>query len=72
MMMHEKNLNLAGQGIELFGDIRQKLVFIGQGVNQDRVTQSLYDCLLNEEEVLRSKEYWVTMNAPFPTWEKNA
>lgn len=60
------------QWVEPFGDMRQELVFIGQGLDQARMTQALNDCLLSEEEVLQGKTYWATLNDPFPKWEQNA
>ncbi|MEL6749867.1 MAG: zinc metallochaperone GTPase ZigA, partial [Pseudomonadota bacterium] len=59
------------QWVEPFGDMRQELVFIGQGLDQDGVTQALDNCLLNEEEVLRGKDYWATLADPFPAWDQN-
>lgn len=56
---------------EPFGDMRQELVFIGQGLDQANITQALDDCLLSEEDVLRGKAYWKTLNDPFPTWKQN-
>ena len=58
--------------VEPFGDMRQELVFIGQGVDQEKVTRALDSCLLTEEEVLRGKAYWQTLNDPFPSWEPQA
>lgn len=58
------------QWVEPFGDMRQELVFIGQGLNQQEMTHALNDCLLSEEEVLRGKAYWATLHDPFPTWEQ--
>lgn len=55
--------------VEPYGDMRQELVFIGQGVDQKRLTQALDDCLLTEDELLRGQEYWETLNDPFPAWE---
>ncbi len=55
---------------EPFGDMRQELVFIGQGLDKDHIIQSLDDCLLTEAEVLKGREYWVTLNDPFPPWEQ--
>lgn len=56
------------QWVEPFGDMRQELVFIGQNLDKEAVTQALDDCLLSEEEVLRGKEYWQTLYDPFPAW----
>ena len=58
------------QWVEPFGDMRQELVFIGQGLDQQGMTKALDDCLLSEEDVLRGKEYWSTLQDPFPTWEQ--
>jgi len=58
--------------VEPFGDMRQELVFIGQGLDQASITQALDDCLLSEEDVLRGKAYWATLTDPFPAWEQRA
>lgn len=58
------------QWVEPFGDMRQELVFIGQGLDQSGFTQALDDCLLSEDEVLRGKAYWATLQDPFPAWEQ--
>ncbi len=60
------------QWVEPFGDMRQELVFIGQGYDKDAVTQALDECLLSEEEVLRGVEYWKTLKDPFPAWKGEA
>ena len=56
--------------VEPFGDMRQELVFIGQGLDQQAMTQALDACLLSEEEVLRGVAYWATLRDPFPAWEQ--
>ena len=50
--------------------MRQELVFIGQGLDADAITRALDDCLLSEEEVLRGKAYWLTLEDPFPAWSQ--
>ena len=57
--------------VEPFGDMRQELVFIGQGLSQSKMTQALDDCLLNEEELLKGKSFWQTLADPFPIWEES-
>ena len=56
--------------VEPFGDMRQELVFIGQGLDQQAMTRALDACLLSEEEVLRGVAYWATLSDPFPAWEQ--
>ncbi len=60
------------QWVEPFGDMRQELVFIGQGLDKETITQALDECLLSEEEVLQGKAYWATLQDPFPAWQEQA
>ena len=62
--------SIKNQWVEPFGDMRQELVFIGQGLDQEKMTQKLNDCLLTEEEVLKGREYWATLEDPFPAWDQ--
>ena len=62
--------SIKNQWVEPFGDMRQELVFIGQGLDQEKMTQKLDDCLLTEEEVLKGREYWATLEDPFPAWDQ--
>lgn len=58
--------------VEPFGDMRQELVFIGQGLDQQAMTHALDDCLLSEDEVLQGKEYWRSFADPFPAWGEDS
>ncbi len=59
------------QWVEPFGDMRQELVFIGQGLDKTNITRALDDCLLSEGEVLQGKDYWTTLHDPFSAWEQS-
>ena len=55
---------------EPFGDMRQELVFIGQNVDQELMTEALDACLLTEDELLNGRQFWETLPDPFPIWEE--
>ena len=58
--------------VEPFGDMRQELVFIGQGLDQAGITQALAKCLLTEEEASRGKTFWASLADPFPPWSEDS
>lgn len=58
--------------VEPFGDMRQELVFIGQELDKQAMTEALDACLLPETDVLKGKEFWQTLDDPFPSWERTA
>jgi len=39
--------------VEPFGDMRQKLVFIGQHIGREFITAQLDKCLLSEDDMLK-------------------
>lgn len=59
------------QWLEPFGDMRQELVFIGQTLDLQAMLNALDGCLLSEDELLKGKNYWVTLSDPFPEWTEN-
>ncbi|KZM43101.1 4-hydroxytetrahydrobiopterin dehydratase [Marinomonas sp. SBI22] len=56
---------------EPFGDMRQELAFIGQGLNQTAMITALDNCLLSDDEIVEGKAYWASLKDPFPAWEEN-
>ena len=58
--------------VEPFGDMRQELVFIGQGLDQEKITKLLDDCLLSESDLLLGKNHWAEFPDPFPDWGEAA
>ncbi|MAR96003.1 MAG: 4-hydroxytetrahydrobiopterin dehydratase [Gammaproteobacteria bacterium] len=58
---------------EPFGDMRQELVFIGQGLDKDQVFKELDACLLSDDDLLQGKNHWATFADPFPDeWKESA
>ena len=55
---------------EPFGDMRQELVFIGQGLDKVAMTKALEDCLVTEDDLLKGEEFWTTLDDPFPPWQE--
>lgn len=59
--------------VEPFGDMRQELVFIGQGIDKDEVTQALDECLLTDDDLLKGKNHWASFDDPFPNdWQETS
>ncbi|WP_063345796.1 zinc metallochaperone GTPase ZigA [Vibrio jasicida] len=55
---------------EPYGDMRQELVFIGQGLEQEKLIARLNECLLAEGEMEQGLDYWLSLEDPFPEWEQ--
>ena len=58
--------------VEPFGDMRQELVFIGQGLDQNKITKLLDECLLSDADLLLGKDHWAQFPDPFPVWTEEA
>ena len=58
--------------VEPFGDMRQELVFIGQGLNKEEVIKSLDNCLLSDIDMVQGKKHWVKLPDPFPQWGESS
>ncbi|MBI72566.1 MAG: 4-hydroxytetrahydrobiopterin dehydratase [Candidatus Marinimicrobia bacterium] len=56
--------------VEPFGDMRQELVFIGQGLEKNKIIKLLDDCLLSTDDLLMGRKHWETFNDPFPEWNE--
>ena len=57
------------QWMEPFGDMRQELVFIGQGLSKEEIIERLNNCLLTDEQLIQGHHVWAEMPDPFPAWE---
>ncbi|MET2901333.1 zinc metallochaperone GTPase ZigA [Vibrio rotiferianus] len=55
---------------EPYGDMRQELVFIGQGLEQEKLIARLNECLITEDEMEQGLDYWLSLEDPFPEWEQ--
>jgi len=55
---------------EPYGDCRQELVFIGQGLDKLALIEALDNCLLSEQELSKGETYWRSLSDPFPAWEE--
>ena len=51
------------------GDCRQELVFIGIGMDESVIRDSLQACLLTDEEYAAGIEAWQRLPDPFPIWD---
>jgi len=51
-----------------FGDRRQELVFIGQGLSEPVMRAKFDAALLTDEELAAGPEVWATFQDPFPDW----
>lgn len=60
---------IKAQWVEPFGDMRQELVFIGQGLDKNDIITRLNNCLLSDKELLAGREVWAALPDPFPAWE---
>lgn len=64
--------SIKAKWVEPFGDMRQELVFIGQSLDEEKICEQLDACLLSNDEVLKGREYWQSLEDPFPPWGDNS
>ncbi|GGB40111.1 GTP-binding protein [Oceanisphaera marina] len=65
----ESRAHILASWQEPYGDKRQELVFIGQGLNQAELCRQLDTCLLSEQEMAQGEHHWQQLPDPFPAWE---
>lgn len=53
----------------IFGDRRQEIVIIGQGLDRAAVSKLLDDCLLTDEEYSLGSAAWQEFPDPLPVWQ---
>ena len=53
---------------EQVGDCRQEMVFIGIGMDEIDLYDSLQACLLSDEELAQGPQLWQEFPDPFPNW----
>ncbi len=59
---------MAQRSSEAFGDRRQELIFIGQGLDQAAIRSQLNAALLSDEELAGGPQAWARLPDPFPDW----
>jgi G3E family GTPase len=52
-----------------YGDRRQEIVFIGNGMDEEALRKKLDSCLLTDEEFNQDPTVWMTYPDPFPVYE---
>ena len=63
---------LAQRWDERWGDRRQQLVFIGRGIDREKLQAALQTCLLRGDELALGSERWRRFPDPFPIWRREA
>ena len=59
---------LQNSWLEPWGDRRQEIVLIGQGLDRESLTGMIDEALLTEEEFRQGPSAWIRIPDPFPNW----
>ena len=57
---------------EEVGDCRQEIVFIGVGMDREKIEAGMDAALLTDEEMAAGPEHWSWFEDPLPSWEPQA
>ena len=68
----ESTVAIMENWIPSVGDCRQELVFIGQNIDFQQLSDELDDCLLTDEEMALGVEGWRLLADPFGPWHEEA
>ncbi|MEM7172558.1 MAG: zinc metallochaperone GTPase ZigA [Pseudomonadota bacterium] len=55
----------------IYGDRRQEIVFIGNGMDEAAIRRRLGNCLVGDEDAMAMEpEAWTNLEDPFPLWQR--
>ncbi len=57
---------------DVAGDCRQEIVFIGMGMDRERIEADLDKALITDNELAAGPEHWSRFEDPIPSWDREA